>query len=157
MSKIYEFDDQKKQGDAGAARLDAFFSRRYAIEPVGMEDEWRGIDRRFASKEDGERFTVEYKTDLKAPYTHNFFVETVSSDVSGRLGWAFTCQADYLVAYVPHDEIAYICKPSKIKGAVKAWEKKYGTKSVPNKGYHTIGIAVPLREFEKIAEEAVSL
>ena len=38
-----------------------------------------------------------------------------------------------------------------LRAKLPAWERRYQQRSVPNDGYNTIGLIVPLAEFEQIA------
>lgn len=46
-------------------------------------------------------------------------------------------------------------KMAVIRTLVDGWKAKYRTQRIPNKGYQTHGVIVPLHEFEKCAFEVV--
>lgn len=146
----YDFREKLAEGEAHEATLDAYFSSWYEIAPVTMEEQRRGIDRVFYRKSDGRRYLVQYKSDTTAARTGNAFVETVSVDVSETAGWAYTCEADYLVYFIPPMGLAYVLKPSRIREKLPAWLEEYETRAAPNKGYRTVGVLVPLDEFEEL-------
>lgn len=153
----YNFESQLQKGETHEQTLDGYFSDRFTISPVSMDEQRHGIDRTFVNRETGATLKVEYKADSKAASTGNAFVETVSVDTTHKAGWAFTSQADFLVYFVPPDATAYVIRTPILKGKVVGWSEKYPERSIPNNGYNTIGILVPLSEFEKIAETVVCL
>lgn len=153
---MYTFDTQLSKGQASEQELDKFFSEWYDIAPVNMDTQRQGIDRIFTRKDNGRVSKVEYKTDWTASKTHNAFVETVSVDTTNKPGWAHSSQADYLIYYVPGDDLIYIIAFTRLRSNLSRW-RTYPTKRIPNKGYNTTGILVPLREFERIAIQVISL
>jgi hypothetical protein len=157
VPKTYTFEKQLAQGEQAETRLDAFFARWYDIQPVCRQDQRRGIDRFFTHKETGARVAVEYKTDWTASKTGNAFVETISVDTTDKPGWAFTSQADYLMYYLPGDLLIYVFKFSTIRRLLPRWQRDYPTRRIPNQGYCTHGLLVPLAEFEQHAHETISL
>ncbi len=153
---MYAFKEQLTKGEKSENKLDGFFSQWYDIHPVDMDKQRQGIDRIFTNKETGVVSKIEYKTDWTAGKTHNAFVETVSVDTANKPGWAHSSKADYLFYYVPGDELIYIIKFAALRGRMHQW-KGLPTRQIPNNGYKTIGILVPLAEFEKIAIEVISM
>lgn len=154
---IYDFRQQLHQGQAGEHRLDQFFSEWYDIAPVGMEQQRQGVDRMFKRKDNGTTYKVEYKTDKTASSTGNAFVETVSVDTANKPGWAYSSQSDYLVYFLPEDLLIYVIAFDRLRSHLPQWAKCHRTRRIPNKGYHTVGLLVPLDEFEKIATQVISL
>lgn len=153
---MYAFKEQLAKGEKSENKLDHFFSQWYTIQPVGMDKQRQGIDRIFTNKETGVISKIEYKTDWTAGKTHNAFVETISVDTANKPGWAHSSQADYLFYYVPGDELIYIITFAKLREQMHRWHG-FPTRAIPNNGYKTIGILVPLAEFERIAIEVISL
>lgn len=153
---MYAFKEQLTKGEASEKKLDAIFSKDYIIMPVSMDMQRQGIDRLFTRREGGDTLKIEYKTDWTAGRTHNAFVETVSVDIANKPGWAHSSQADYLIYYVPGDELIYIIRFKDLRSILKQWSN-YPTRKIPNKGYNTVGLLVPLREFECIAREVISV
>lgn len=152
----YDFNKQLADGEAGEAYLDSYFSTRFDIEVVGRDGQRRGIDRVFRCRETGKCETVEYKTDKKAQYTHNAFIETISVDTEGRRGWAYTCTADLIFYYIPGDGIVYVLEPVTVRRLLADWVARYPTRKVKNSTYHTHGVCVPLCELEACAREVIS-
>lgn len=148
----YDFDRQLAEGEAGEAFLDAFFrGRGHTVRPVSMDGQRRGIDRDITAP-DGRQMSVEYKTDRLAARTGNAFVETISVDAEqGKMGWALTSQADYLVYYVP-EHVILILPFASLRWALPGWMRDYPARAAPNDGYRTHGVLVPL---DKLAEYAV--
>jgi hypothetical protein len=152
----YNFDDQLAHGERGEALLDRFFSRWFGIEPATPEEQRRGIDRHFHHLTSHNAFTVEYKTDHTATRTGNAFIETVSVDTAQKAGWAFTSQADRLLYYVPGNGVVYVLKMATVRAQLPVWQRAYEVREVPNNGYHTHGLLVPLEELEQIAERVLA-
>jgi len=154
---MFNFKKQLSKGQDKEKYLDAFFSPRFDITEASANEQRRGIDRHFKNKETGARFSVEYKTDWRAAETHNAFIETVSVDTQNKAGWAYTCSADKLLYYIPRDELVYVISLRKLRERLPKWEKQYRALPVKNDGYNTIGLLVPLRELEAIAESVINL
>jgi hypothetical protein len=153
---MYAFKEQLAKGEKSENKLDRFFAEWYDIKLVGMTEQRQGIDRIFTKKATGEILKIEYKTDWTARKTHNAFVETISVDTTNKPGWAHSSQADYLIYYIPGDELIYIITFVSLRMRLPVW-KKFPVRSIPNRGYNTIGLLVPLCEFERIALEVISL
>jgi hypothetical protein len=151
----YPFHTQQAQGEAGEAVLDRFFSRWYRIIPASAQHQRRGIDRVFVAGT--RRIAVEYKSDSTAARTGNAFVETVSVDTAGKPGWVYTSQADFLVYFIPPDDLVYVLRPATLRKALPGWLRRYPVRAIPNAGYHTHGVLVPLDEFERLAQAIYSL
>lgn len=149
----YEFQKQLAEGMSGEEYLDGKFAAWYTITPATRGEQRQGIDRWFIRKSDGERFSVEYKTDRTAGRTGNAFVETVSVDTAHRPGWAYTSKARYLVYYIPEPETTYILPMAHIRFHVDTWRKTYPERRIPNGSYQTVGVLVPLDVFERFAVE----
>lgn len=153
---MYGFKEQLTKGQQSEAELDSFFAQWYTIEPVTMEQQRQGIDRVFTRKDNGHVFDIEYKTDWTASKTGNAFVETVSVDTANKPGWAHSSQADYLIYYVPGDDLVYVIAFANLRARLHCWQN-LPLRTIPNRGYNTIGRLVPLREFERIATQVISL
>jgi len=152
----YQFEAQLRKGEAYEAVLDNFFREKFDIQPVQMCDQRRGIDRIFTSKKNGSILKIEYKADSKAAQTGNAFIETVSVDTQQKPGWAVYSEADYLIYYIPPLLTGYVIQMDRLKGKVDLWKERHATRSIPNRGYNTIGVLVPLREFEQLAITVIS-
>jgi hypothetical protein len=153
----YTFDAQKARGDAGESFLDQVFTTDYEVQPATRAEQRRGIDRIFTRRRTGQRLAVEYKTDYKAAHTGNAFVETVSVDTVGKAGWAYSSAADYLIYYVPGDEVIYVIALEVLRRELPRWLQEYPLRAAQNEGYATHGVLVPLDEFEAHAEAVMSI
>lgn len=142
----YNFNDKLKQGEDGESWLDTFFAPYYNIRAT-PNLQHLGIDRIFTDDK-GVVSTIEYKNDTTANATGNAFIELVSNDITGKLGWAFTCQADYIIYRVVGGNI-YRLKPSAIRGQLREWNK-YERRVIKNKDYCSVGLLVPLAELDYI-------
>lgn len=152
----YSFNAQLTIGQQGEKRLDQIFGRRFHIVLATPLQQRQGIDRLFYEKTaEGAPITVEYKADSWAGTTGNAFVETVSVDVTGKMGWAYTSMAKLLIYLVVNPETIYCIKMSRLRTELPKWLEQHQVKTVPNQGYRTHGILVPLSEFERIAEEVI--
>jgi hypothetical protein len=139
----YSFNAKLSEGEFWERELDRRFSQWYTIAPASDAEQRKGIDRIFQSL-DGAVWTVQYKADSKAAQTGNAFVELVSVDKSGVKGWAYTCQAQLLLYYVPPAATIYVVPVVSLKLALARWQGEYQRRTIPNKGYNTIGLLVPL-------------
>lgn len=147
----YQFTTQLAEGITGEDHLDQKFAAWYTITPATRGEQRQGIDRWFTRRTNGEKISVEYKTDRTAGRTGNAFIETVSVDTAHKPGWAYTSQARYLIYHIPDPEATYILPMATIRYRIDTWRKTYPERRIPNDGYHTVGTLVPLDELEKIA------
>lgn len=152
----YNFQSQLEHGTAGEEFLDRYFAQWYDIQPVTPLEQQQGIDRVFTRRTNGTICMVEYKTDQVAHRTGNAFIETVSVDSAGKLGWAHTSKADYLLYFVEKDLLIYVMRFAVLRQQLPGWVESYEEKTIPNQGYNTRGLLVPLREFERYAQEVLS-
>lgn len=155
----YDFQTQKDKGEGGERRLDSHFARWFEVYPASSTEQRQGIDRWFIHRSNRTRFPVEYKTDWRAAVTGNAFIETVSVDTAHKPGWVYTIRAGVLLYYCPGDggEQVYWLRVADMRAAVDLWAQRYPTKCIPNRGYHTEGVLVPLRELERLAVQVISL
>lgn len=152
----YDFDRQLAEGEAGEAFLDEFFRRRgHTVRPATREEQRQGIDR-FIITPAGREMKVEYKTDHVAARTGNAFVETVSVDTAGKMGWALTSQADYLVYFIPGQMIVVLPLRS-LRWALPGWMREYPVRTAANNGYTTHGLLVPLAALLEYAVQTFHL
>ena len=150
---VYSFDKQLIKGeDEGEKILDIFYGKRFDIQKVSMELQRLGIDRIWTDKT-GYRNFVEYKTDFRASSSGKVFIETISVDTQDKLGWIYTSCAFVLIFYVPGLKKAFITRIPAIRFCLKEWLNEYEKKVIPNETYNTVGICVPIVEFEKICSE----
>lgn len=148
---MYSFEKQLKQGKKHEMFLDDYFRDRFEIEEASMDEERLGIDRYFIDRRNGRRYAIQYKADKTAARTGNAFVETVSVDSNNTPGWAHTCTADFIIYYVVGCGPAYVIRPDEIRERLSHWQRAYRERRIPNDGYHTVGLLVPLDEFERVA------
>lgn len=166
QTPTYEFKTQLAIGSEGERRLDEFFADWFVITPASEDEQRMGIDRWFVRRQSskdgpaGERFAVEYKTDHRAHESGNAFVETVSvaGTQHGKEGWVYSSRARWLIYYVPGEgaEMAYIVPFAKLRAELPRLRRHYPEVPVQNKGYLTLGLVVPLLEFECIARAVVT-
>ena len=141
----YDFTEQLNSGKKGEWVMDKYHAPFYRIDKVGRAVELaEGYDRIFTSRKE-KRYRVEIKTDYLSQKYGNIIIETVSVDTHNIPGWALTSQCDVLIFYLWHlHEVLYYWMPV-IKEQVPAWKLRYGeTAIIPNDGYNTIGIKLPL-------------
>lgn len=155
MEKTYNFKTQLLQGQDGEWFLDQYFKGKFNIFPANEQQQRHGIDRIFIERGKKRVLFVEYKTDITAATSHNAFVETISVDSMNKPGWAFTSQADMLLYYIPGDGIIYVLRFDVLRSQLPRWEKVYPVRKIPNEGYYTHGLIVPLDEFERYSEARI--
>lgn len=148
---MHSFDKSFQTSKVYEAELDKHFGQAYEITDATRNEERSGIDRFFAHRISGVRYSVEYKTDHVTPRTGNVFVETTSVDTAGKLGWAYTSMAQVLIYYIPEHEYALRADMTTIKRQLPAWttypEAPAWNKSRSGETYRTLGRLVPLEEF----------
>lgn len=144
----YQFGQQLSVGAMHEGEIDRFAVSilHVKIRPATPEQQCMGIDRIWARR-DGRQQSVEYKADIAAARTGNLFVETVSVDAAGRPGWAYTSLAQLLVQYVPGLARVIISRMMTVKERLPGWLASYPLQPVPNEGYNTVGVLVPLEIF----------
>lgn len=141
---------QLSKGEAAEKQLDSHFSDRFQITKATREEQRCGIDRIFAKRmpvasATMRKYAVEYKTDWTAGRTGNAFIETVSVDTMNIPGWVYTSRAEWLIYFVPIHSKVYIIRLNEMRKVVDEWVEQFGPeKTVPNEGYFTRGVPVPL-------------
>lgn len=148
----HSFAASLEAGEAGEALLDRYFGQWFRIETASQEEQRQGFDRTFTDLRTGKALRVEYKSDYRAHKTGNAFIETVSVDTAGKPGWGFSSQADILAYLIVEDLLLYWCRMESLRERLPEWARRYRQVKVANRGYHTHGLLVPLRELEAIAE-----
>jgi len=157
-STTYDFDESARAGSAGEARVAAHL-REHGFQvtlAATLAEQFAGIDM-YATSQEGECRSLEVKTDRLAHRTGNAAVETVSNDRTGRPGWIHTTTADFILYLVEVDDVLYWPRPDAMRAELPAWERSCRRFAAPNRGYRTLGLLVPLSEFERVADRAVSL
>ena len=152
MSHLYEMREKLLQGEIGELFLDDYFRRWYRIMPATPYQQRLGIDRLFFRRDNGIEYAIEYKCDATSARTGNAFIETVSVDNQDKPGWAIYCQADFIIYFVDGCGPAYVIRPEQIREKLPAWQSQYPSRAIPNKGYKTIGLLVPLTQLKPISQ-----
>lgn len=147
--------EQLHQGARGVDEVIAYLSAWYKWCPASRQDERSGIDGILECRKTKRKWTVEIKTDWRAASTGNVFIETMSVDGKNVLGWAYTSLAQLLVYYVPPLGKIYIASMAAIKARLPEWENQYDTRRIPNKGYDTVGLLIPIAVFERDCEPII--
>lgn len=160
----YTMGEQLPKGLEGEAFLDGFFNRWFEIYDFSKQGagfkrymQQLGVDRLWIGIQNRHRYFVEYKTDERAGQTRKAFIETVSMDSKNKAGWVYTSTASVLVYYVPPLGEIYVAHLLAIRAMVPQWLEKYKTKQIPNPGYNSEGIPVPLPEIQKLAWQYFNL
>lgn len=153
----YTFDGQLTKGSQAERQLDEHFSKQFDMHPVSREQQRHGIDRCLVDRQTGRAWLAEYKADWTASKTGNAFVETVSVSTQNKPGWAYTSMADYLMYFLPDDLLVYVFTLKKIQARLKKWLELYPQREIPNDGYKTVGVLVPLHEFERHANQVINM
>lgn len=154
---MYKFQEQLAIGEENEMKLDSFLAKWFDIDRVSQEGQRQGIDRLFTRRDNKVTYRVEYKTDFTASRTGNAFIETVSVDTQQKPGWALHSQADFLIYFLPLDGLIYAIRMPQLRAQLVSWKARYPLRSIPNKGYSTIGLLVPLRELERLAVQVLCL
>lgn len=104
----------------------------------------QGVSAIIRHKASGNQFLIE----VKNCEANNVFIELIaSSDPVLKLGWVYTCQADWLLLHVfDRDEVLFL-KPNRIRDRLNSWMTLYPHRTVGK----TRGLIVPLRELRAIA------
>lgn len=151
QARYYDFEAQKIVGKEGELFLDQWLSPCYKLLNVSNDVKYQksGIDR-VVSRLNGSIITIEYKLDIAAKRTGNIFFETTSNDKKMTPGWGWSSQADYWIFLIPEQEIL-VFKPGKLRGLIWELQKSVKQRSIPNKGYNTIGYPIPLIQAREVA------
>lgn len=109
----------------------------------------------------GQSYFVEYKSGIQTHYSGNLFIETVSVDTNSTPGWAYTCQADYLMYACLLDHKILVFVPAVLRSQIPEMKLKFRetqTRHGQNDGYNTHGLLVPLRYAEdNLASKVIDL
>ena len=133
------------RGEAGEDLVHNHMSQWYLITLTEKRvDQRNGIDAIYESKQTGDTFTVEVKTDEMAGTTGNVFIEVISVDYPTKSGWVWTCKADKLLYWLPRQKQILIFELSQLQLHIREWTTRYGIKAVQNDGYQTYGCPVPI-------------
>jgi len=146
--ELNQFEVKKAEGEKYEQELDNYFTQLLGvnIKKVSMELQLLGVDRIFTGRS-GRRWSVEYKADIRAAQTGNFFIEILTNDNSGKKGWAYTSIAQRLVLYIPGKALCYIIESHKIKSRIEEWLDIYPVRSANNGHHNSEGIIIPIEAF----------
>lgn len=154
--KTYTFSDQLEVGRTGERFLDQLMEPEWIVTPSTHREQLMGIDRILTHRQTGQKVKVEYKTDLRGHRSERAFVEIISVDRKGKLGWAYLSEADFLIYYLRKLKVVYVISFADLRGQLRRWHRLYEVVSVSNPTYQTHGLLVPLCEFEEIARDVIS-
>lgn len=116
-------------------------------------------------RRNGQHLLIEYKSGVQTKYTGNVFLETISVDKEGhpeqkRIGWVYTCKADWIFyACVLNDKLL-IFKPDGLRKVIETLKSLYRethTKKQQNKDYVTWGVPMPLEDALRLADKVIDL
>ena len=157
MTTEHRFDESLPRGHAGERAVAMYLqSRGHVVAYVTEAHRQRlGMDLEVTTP-GGDRLTVEVKTDYRAGQTRRAFIEAISNVEGHRMGWAFTCRAQFLAIYVPADGDIYWLRPYDLATACGPWTEKHLVVHARNRcpdgsTYTTRGVAVPLEALRLVA------
>lgn len=147
----YNFYTQRAIGHAGEAVIcDWLNSQGWQLRPATDAEQRQGIDFWGCFPSKGAT-SFEIKTDRRAHRSGNAFIELESSNKTGKLGWLFTCEADVILYWIPGLDLVLWMQPDNIRNAYQDWKDLYSLRQIPNDGYYTTGLIVPLESFQTAA------
>lgn len=122
-------------------------SRNYKVENVSNNSNFwdKDIDFIITSPTSGETKTFEVKWDSRIHKTGNLYLEVLSSNSKGGLGWFEFCKADYIAYGDMKSRTFYIIPLLELKEKVKHLPKYYA-----NCGEDSVGLLVPLAAIKDI-------
>lgn len=153
--KTYTFSDQLEIGRQGERFLDQLLEPTWIVTPSTYNQQRQGIDRILTHRQTGQKVRAEYKTDYRGHRSERAFVEIISVDRKGKLGWAYLSEADFLIYYLCKLNVVYVIHFQELRQHLRRWHRLYELVSVANPDYQTHGLLVPLCEFEEIAREVI--
>lgn len=156
----HNFAQSHDRGKAAEHFIYEVFQAAFNVIPASPDLQSAGIDFTFIDRATNQQHFVELKTDWTAHKTGNAFIEMVSVDTEGKLGWTYTSTANWLLYFIPDDRRIYRISLEVLRSELPAWQI-FPTRTIPNKGrrgsYNTIGLLVPLGELYRIANEVIEL
>lgn len=159
---MHYFKNSLAVGKQGEDILNEYFSRWYIIEPVTLSEELKlGIDYIYIDRKTKKRCTVEIKTDLKAIYTGNLFLETEvrqNNDKLSSLGWVAKSSADILI-YWAVPTLIYILNMPLLKQEYCKVIENLQQRKIKNSGFYGIGYLADAKDISKyiIAKREVAV
>lgn len=150
----FTFMEKLKEGEQGEDLMDDFFKTWFHIQKVSVQNQVKyHYDRDFILKTNqSTRFKIEYKTDLMAVRTGNFFVECDMSD--GGRGWLYKTNADWIGVLIGSE--IYLVDINVLRFNILKNSEKYKKRnSRPTKkfnvSYHSTGYLMPLNDLKSIS------
>ena len=157
VSKSHRFQDSRQSDFATYLRADAQARGIHLVQATIEEDRQFGIDDWLQLPTEGV-VSVDWKTDHRSALTGNLAVEVIANSSSGKLGWVFTSQANYIVYLLPTLSRLLWFKTAVLRAAVIEWLPIYPTKAAHNDNRHdrflytTWNLTVPLEEASRLAD-----
>lgn len=155
---VHDFKASLARGKKMEKKVRELFESSFTVAKATTDEQWKGID--FTARiriENGAGVWkgVEVKYDERSMETGFVFVELYSNEQSGRKGWAYTCKAHLLVLVTPipefkQDAMLYFIDPKELKSRLEDWQSKYEVRRCQNEGFNSVGLLVPLSEFEDL-------
>jgi hypothetical protein len=156
----YTFNTQHGKGKDAERFIYEVFQPAFNVIPASKDLQEQGIDFTFTDRANNQVHKVELKTDWTADRTGNAFIETISCDREGKLGWAYTSQSSWLLYFIPQKKRIYRIAFELLILELSGWQC-YPEREIPNRGkggnYNTIGLLVPLAELERVSQEVIEL
>jgi hypothetical protein len=153
MRRRHTFSEKLAAAAKWEAKLDDWLGKSgYVVRPLGPYQP----DREVVLRDESGIITVEYKCDEEAIKTGRLFIETVSNDVSGRLGWAKTTNADWILYFVVPVRV-FAFRPETLRAALDRWSGHFPLKKADNGRFNTLGVCVPESVARSAAEYVAEL
>ncbi len=112
-----------------------------------IQEQRKGYDK-VVKLETDQFFRIEEKFDRKIAKTGNFFIETWS-DLNKKKGWIYTSRSDYIAYHNVGLGITYMLPTPTLRRAWKeneaVWRDSYREVFVPNDGWTSMGLLVPIQ------------
>lgn len=152
----HNFEERLGVGEKYEKDLDAFFEPFFEVQPVQMNMQKLGVDRIFTHRKNGQRYSIEYKTDIRCKDTGNLYIETISVDKDNKLGWAYTSTAQRIIFHIPGDKVIFV-DTLNLRDIMPKWVDKYPQAEAKNELYSGFGILVPVMVVAKIAKGTMGM
>ena len=146
---VHRFEASRRTEEQWAPALDAWLLQHYEVRTSTTAENMAGVDR-WLTRPDGTATSVDYKVDERSAETGNYFVETVSNDVTGSPGWALKDGGAEFVVYFTPPERAVVIESATLRDAVPAWRLQYPERTADNGTYRSHGLLVPTWEVEAV-------
>lgn len=153
---------QWKSGTRVADFLDKFFTARgwFIWNTTPHEERVLCLGDRHYQHEDTHYF-VEYKSGIQTRVTGNVFLETISVDTQNKLGWVYTCRADFIFYATVMNGCILVLKPDELRSKIDYLKTRFReTKTGKNQNgtYNTHGLIVPFNYVkEHLTEQIINI